>query len=104
MTATIRMRSCSVDGCGGKHAAKGYCNKHWLRLKRRGTLVDPPKPSTVKATAARRKQLSAGYAPGVDMIILPPLDPAVLTQAARCVRRMDAGDLLAMLGLDEVAA
>lgn len=32
------MNICKVDGCGEKVKAKGYCNKHWLRLKRNGTL------------------------------------------------------------------
>lgn len=34
------MRTCSVDGCGKKHKAKGYCIAHYLRFKRYG---DPTK-------------------------------------------------------------
>lgn len=31
-------RKCSVDGCDGKHDAKGYCNKHYRRIMTNGTL------------------------------------------------------------------
>ena len=27
---------CSIDGCDNKHSSKGYCNKHYLRLKQHG--------------------------------------------------------------------
>lgn len=26
---------CKVDGCTGKHVAKGYCNRHWKYFKRK---------------------------------------------------------------------
>ena len=29
-------RTCSVDGCGKPHAAKGFCYSHWERWKRHG--------------------------------------------------------------------
>lgn len=29
-------RVCDIDGCGLPHLAKGYCNRHWLRLSRFG--------------------------------------------------------------------
>jgi hypothetical protein len=32
------MRTCSVKGCDAKHAAKGYCNKHYYRVQRNGCL------------------------------------------------------------------
>jgi hypothetical protein len=25
------MKICAIDGCGGKHEAKGFCNKHYLK-------------------------------------------------------------------------
>lgn len=30
------MKTCSVEGCGLPHLAKGFCNRHWLRWKRNG--------------------------------------------------------------------
>ena len=34
------MKTCSVKGCNGKHKAKGYCNKHYIQMKRRGKILD----------------------------------------------------------------
>ena len=34
------MKTCSVKGCNGKHVAKGYCNKHYIQMKRRGKILD----------------------------------------------------------------
>lgn len=28
------MRTCSIEGCEGKHQALGYCNKHYIRYRR----------------------------------------------------------------------
>lgn len=30
------MRSCSVEGCGGRHEAHGYCEMHYRRWRRHG--------------------------------------------------------------------
>ena len=39
------MKICKVDGCNGKHYAKGYCSKHYSQWRRYGkvrrTLKDP---------------------------------------------------------------
>lgn len=32
MWYSIYMRLCSVEGCGRKHQAKGYCQSHYMRL------------------------------------------------------------------------
>lgn len=41
------IKVCSVEGCGGQHEAKGYCSKHYLRLKRHGSInLPPPDPVT----------------------------------------------------------
>jgi hypothetical protein len=37
-------RICSVSGCGKKHLAKGFCNAHYLRLKKFGDALHPVKP------------------------------------------------------------
>lgn len=36
------MKTCIVEDCIGKHEARGYCNKHYLRLKLKGKLVVAP--------------------------------------------------------------
>ena len=30
------MRTCKLDWCNGKHHSKGYCQKHYTQIKRRG--------------------------------------------------------------------
>ena len=30
------MKTCSVDGCGRLHIARGYCMTHWTRLRKQG--------------------------------------------------------------------
>lgn len=39
-------RTCSVMGCDGRHEAKGYCGKHYARVKMHGSpdVVRPPSP------------------------------------------------------------
>lgn len=34
------MRVCSVEGCNGKHRAKGYCNKHYAQILRHGKISE----------------------------------------------------------------
>ena len=34
------MKTCSVEGCNGKHVAKGYCSKHYQQMKRYGQILD----------------------------------------------------------------
>lgn len=35
-----RRRLCTVEGCNDKHFGKGYCNKHYRRLRDHGHLGD----------------------------------------------------------------
>jgi len=35
-------RTCSVAGCGAKHAAKGLCNRHWQQVRRLGHTLEEP--------------------------------------------------------------
>lgn len=49
----VKREGCLVEGCNNKHFGKGYCNKHYSRLKRNGTLetktmIDHPKECTVE--------------------------------------------------------
>ena len=37
------MRTCSVEGCNGKHVGKGYCNKHYKQYKRLGYILERTK-------------------------------------------------------------
>ncbi|PTY92931.1 hypothetical protein [Heyndrickxia sporothermodurans] len=38
---TAGVKTCSVEGCHGKHIARGLCWKHYKRLKRNGDISDP---------------------------------------------------------------
>ena len=31
------MRKCNIENCESKHLAKGYCRKHYIRIRRNGT-------------------------------------------------------------------
>lgn len=42
---TNKARVCSVEGCGKKHLAKGYCNMHYLRQKVHGRVDTPGYPN-----------------------------------------------------------
>lgn len=33
-------KTCKVDGCNGKHQAKGYCNRHYKQFKRHGCILE----------------------------------------------------------------
>lgn len=33
---------CSIPGCGKRHVARGYCNRHYLRLRRNGDPLTAP--------------------------------------------------------------
>lgn len=35
-------RTCNFDSCERKHYAKGWCYRHYLRVRRTGTPADPP--------------------------------------------------------------
>lgn len=34
----ISMRLCKIEGCGRKHFGKGYCQLHYERIRRNGTI------------------------------------------------------------------
>ena len=34
------MKTCKVEGCNGKHVAKGYCDKHYRQYKRHGEISE----------------------------------------------------------------
>lgn len=38
------MRLCSVEGCGSRHLARGWCNKHWKRWRQYGDPLAPQRP------------------------------------------------------------
>lgn len=40
MTIGLLTDMCKFPGCSGKHKAKGYCNKHYIRLQRHGSVDD----------------------------------------------------------------
>lgn len=37
------MKKCSIEGCNGKHKAKGYCAKHYMQYKRYGEVKERTK-------------------------------------------------------------
>jgi 5-methylcytosine-specific restriction endonuclease McrA len=39
---TSAYRTCTVDGCEGKHRARGFCQKHYTRWQRYGIVNDRP--------------------------------------------------------------
>lgn len=39
-------RTCSVDGCEGRHYGKGWCLRHYTRMRRHGSLDDPEPPTS----------------------------------------------------------
>lgn len=41
------MKICSVERCGNKHYAKGYCQKHYMQFKRHGEIIDNKPKSDV---------------------------------------------------------
>lgn len=48
------MRVCDIDGCQGKHLAKGFCSKHYLRLYKNGTL----KPLVLRSVGVYERLMS----------------------------------------------
>jgi hypothetical protein len=45
-------RACAVDGCDGKHVARGYCRKHYNRIWNNGHLMlREPEPFSAKYLA-----------------------------------------------------
>jgi hypothetical protein len=43
--------TCCIDGCDGSVLAKGMCNKHYLRMRRRGT-TDAPAQRLLHGTSS----------------------------------------------------
>lgn len=62
------MRKCTVETCNKKHEAKGYCQEHYLRMHRYGSL-DPRfsqlgachPPRKCKIEGCKKKHESKGY-------------------------------------------
>ena len=48
-------KKCSVDGCGGVHYARGYCQRHYMQWKRTGEIRDGVMLPTIKSTAKRSR-------------------------------------------------
>ncbi len=39
MTDRVLYDGCKIDGCNGKYASKGYCQKHYEQIKRHGKIM-----------------------------------------------------------------
>lgn len=65
---------CAFNGCDGAHAAKGYCETHYSRLKRRGTTAAVWKEWTaaedelIKSAAKSDAQIAEGIGVTVHMV------------------------------------
>ena len=46
--APTPVRLCSIEGCGGKIEARGFCDKHYTRLKRHGDPLSAGRPKAPK--------------------------------------------------------
>lgn len=61
----INKRKCKVPRCKRPHLANGYCNTHYLRMKRHGTLtidhLPPKKDRGCKVRGCNGKHDSLGY-------------------------------------------
>lgn len=56
------MKICSIDGCSGKHIAKGYCKKHYERLQRNNDpLYVKNYPKTCSVEDCKVKVMGLGY-------------------------------------------
>jgi len=61
------MRICSIPGCGRKHKAKGWCFKHYMRMKRSGDplIISRERSSPVSEACSvpgcNRKHWGKGY-------------------------------------------
>lgn len=54
------MNSCSVDGCGKPNYAKGFCKKHYQRMRSTGTTDDPYQEMTCSASGCESTAKSKG--------------------------------------------
>lgn len=48
---------CSVEGCGDKHYGKGFCSKHYMRVRRKGTLQTTKAPNGARLNWIRETAL-----------------------------------------------
>lgn len=56
-------RTCKIDGCGRKHYARGYCNKHWQRWRTHGdpNFVTKHVPKVCKEDNCETTQIARGW-------------------------------------------
>lgn len=54
---------CSVEGCGGKVLAKGFCCKHYYQFKRHGQVTDGPRRKRTECgvDSCSRPHYARGY-------------------------------------------
>lgn len=65
MNNNMKTRVCTVDGCKNKHLAKGYCTKHYTRLRNHGDVNTVKQPKGIydscKVDGCKEKHSSKGY-------------------------------------------
>ena len=52
---------CKIEGCNGKHNAKGFCKKHYLRFKRHGDPLYTEYTETCSVDNCENKHYGLGY-------------------------------------------
>lgn len=56
------MRICEIEGCENKHNSRGYCGKHYTRLRRYNSIKLPSKKiRKCKIKKCNNKHLAKGY-------------------------------------------
>ena len=56
------MKKCKIEGCDGKHKAKGYCSKHYAQFKKYGEGLVPVKEIKIcSVEGCNEKHHSKGY-------------------------------------------
>lgn len=56
-------RTCKIDGCERKHYGRGYCSKHWQRLRTHGdpNYVTKHIPKKCKESGCSKTQIARGW-------------------------------------------
>ena len=65
-------RTCTIDGCGGKHRGLGYCNKHYCRYLRHGDPLAGQRMRTSPLQSTMERLTTIGW---TERLVIPELGP-----------------------------